>query len=129
MWFSFVENIVYFSKPTFPRCGIITTFRMITKKIVGDEIEVTFTLPTAIEAESAFLVGDFNDWSLSATPLLRTSDRNWTVTIRLPLNRIFEFRYYVNNGEWQNDWSADGYKKNPYGSDNSVIRTVIEEKK
>jgi 1,4-alpha-glucan branching enzyme len=99
---------------------------MLEKKLIDHEMLVTFTLPPAIEAKRVFLVGEFNSWKNDATPMIRNGERLWRVTILLPINMEFEFRYLVNNIDWHNDWNADGYKSNPYGADNSVVSTRVE---
>jgi 1,4-alpha-glucan branching enzyme len=67
------------------------------------------------------LVGDFNDWSESATPMEQQADGSWATKLDLENNRHYHYRYLVNSNEWHNDWAADEYSVNPYGSDNSVV--------
>ncbi len=85
--------------------------------------KVTFTLPEAIRAETVYLVGDFNDWSETATPLRKGKAGLFSVTLDLEKERAYQFRYLVNGEEWQNDWNADEYRANPFGGDNSVVVT------
>lgn len=95
---------------------------MLTKRYLKSRpvCKVTFTLPEAIAAQSACLVGDFNDWDLHATPM-KKSNRRFTVTVELAPGREYQFRYLVNDAEWYNDWNADRYAPNPFGGDNSVV--------
>jgi 1,4-alpha-glucan branching enzyme len=84
--------------------------------------QVTFELSSALWAERVNLVGDFNDWDTTATPMTRNrSDANWKVTIELEVGRAHRFRYLVDGKEWLNDWHADDHVENPYGSYDSVV--------
>lgn len=89
-------------------------------------VKVEFTLPEAIaaDAETAFLVGDFNDWDESATPLKKFKNGKFKVTLELEPERRYQFRYLVNGNQWHNDWDADQYVANPFSGDNSVIMTT-----
>lgn len=87
------------------------------------ECRVTFRLPkdAAQEAGSASIVGDFNNWSISETPMKKLKNGDFTVTISLPCNKEYRFRYLVNGNRWENDWFADKYLPNCYGCDDSVV--------
>lgn len=85
--------------------------------------KVTFYTPAAIEAETVYLVGDFNDWSETATPMEPLKDGRFKVTMDLEAGKEYQFRYLVNQSEWHNDWDADRYVPNPFSGDNSVVIT------
>jgi 1,4-alpha-glucan branching enzyme len=85
---------------------------------------VTFMLPkvAAPDAESVYVVGDFNDWNIEANRMKKRENGDYTITLDLKPEREYQFRYLINGSRWENDWSADKYVKSPYGdSDNSVI--------
>lgn len=84
--------------------------------------KVTFEVPKAIQARSVYLVGDFNGWDNGATLMRKLKDGRHTVTLALDLDQAYEFRYLL-DGAWDNDWQADAYRPNPFGSDNSVVMT------
>ncbi len=88
--------------------------------------KVTFSLPEAVQGETVFLVGDFNNWDKSATPMKRQKNGSFTTTLNLDKGRDYQFRYLVNGTEWHNDWEADKYVPNPYSGDNSVVTTHEE---
>ncbi len=99
---------------------------MITKRFLkSGQVKVTFELPEAIaaEAENVFLVGDFNEWSETATPMTRLKNGKFKLELKLESNREYAFRYLVNGDQWHNDWDADRYTANPYSGDNSVVNT------
>lgn len=80
---------------------------------------VTFTMPAAIRATTFYVVGDFNGWNATATPLNK-SEQGWSVSIDLEVGRSYQYRYLV-DGRWFNDWNADDYEPNEHGGDNSVV--------
>jgi 1,4-alpha-glucan branching enzyme len=87
-------------------------------------VRVTFELPSSIWAERVNLVGDFNNWDSSKDEMLQSRhDGNWRITLILPAGREYQFRYLVNGRDWHNDWHADKYAPNQYGTDNSVVVT------
>ncbi len=88
-------------------------------------VKVDFILPDAIaaDADTAYLVGDFNDWDEKATPMSQLKNGTFKITLDLEPNREYQFRYLVNGNQWHNDWDADKYVPNPFSGDNSVIST------
>lgn len=84
---------------------------------------VEFRLSATVGAAQAWVVGDFNDWSLSDTPMRRHHDGAFSATVALAPARSYRFRYYLGNGEWENDWGADDYVPNEFGGSDSVIST------
>lgn len=90
----------------------------------GRKVRVTFEVPSSIWAERVNLVGDFNDWDTAAHEMRQArNDGNWRITIELPAGRQYQFRYLVNGRDWHNDWHADKYLPNRFGTDNSVVCT------
>ena len=86
------------------------------------KVRVTFVLPSNMWAERVNLVGEFNDWDTTATPMSRNrSDANWKATVELPAGECHRFRYLIDGKEWLNDWHADDHVDNPYGSYDSVV--------
>jgi 1,4-alpha-glucan branching enzyme len=86
------------------------------------KIRVTFELPSTLWAERVNLVGEFNDWDTRSLRMVRNrADANWRITIELEPGRQYRFRYLVDGKQWHNDWHADNYVENPYGSDDSVV--------
>ena len=81
---------------------------------------VVFELPTGA-AGTVHLCGEFNEWSTTATPLARSDDGVWRTTLDLEPGRTYRFRYLIDGERWENDWVADEYTANPYGSDDSIV--------
>jgi len=84
---------------------------------------VTFKLPkeAAPEAKSVTIVGDFNNWNRKATPMKRLKNGDFTVTLDLETGREYRFKYLIDGNRWENDWHADRYEPNIYGTDDSVV--------
>jgi 1,4-alpha-glucan branching enzyme len=87
----------------------------------GKYCRVTFKLPADVDSESAFLCGDFNDWDLAATPMKKLKDDSFSVTLSLETGVSYRFRYLLDDGRWENDWQADSYLPNEFGSEDSVL--------
>ncbi len=86
--------------------------------------KVTFRLPgqAAGSAESANIVGEFNDWNIYATPMKRLKNGSFVVTLDLKPNIEYQFRYLLDDKTWENDGEADKYESHPYGDgENSVV--------
>jgi 1,4-alpha-glucan branching enzyme len=99
---------------------------MITKEPLpdGKNVRVTFELPSSIWAERVNLVGDFNDWSTTHDEMRQANaSGKWRISLILPVGRQYQFRYLVNGHDWHNDWHADEYVSNRFGTDNSVVIT------
>ncbi len=97
-----------------------------TRSSQPDHVRVTFELPASVWADRIFLVGDFNQWSLTATPMCQERDGVWRVTVDLPSGCRYEFRYLI-DGQWKTDAHADGFATNIYGTDNSIVETTVPE--
>ena len=70
-------------------------------------------------AASVSIVGDFNDWSTSATPLTRTvGDGVWSVTVPLGPGR-YRYAFVVDGTTWRPDPVAPG-ADDEFGRSNSV---------
>jgi 1,4-alpha-glucan branching enzyme len=95
---------------------------MITKRKLGrGKVRVTFSMPPIENVAKLNLVGDFNNWSIAETPMQQDPDATWSVALSLDSGRDYQFRYLANGTEWHNDWAADAYLSNEFGSDNSVV--------
>jgi 1,4-alpha-glucan branching enzyme len=87
--------------------------------------KVTFNLPEkeGDGAPVAHVVGEFNGWSTSATPMKRLKNGAFSATVELEKGRSYQFRYLLGQSHWENDPEADDYLPSPFGdSQNSVIR-------
>jgi hypothetical protein len=51
----------------------------------------------------------------------RLKNGTFTAAVTLQPNGEYHFRYLVDGQRWENDWNADKYVPNRYGSDDSVV--------
>lgn len=87
----------------------------------GNKCRVTFKLPAEVEADTATLCGDFNDWEKETHPMKKLRDGSFSVTVSLDAEKSYRFRYWLDGTRWENDWEADDYLSNAFGSEDSVI--------
>ncbi|MBI4681875.1 MAG: isoamylase early set domain-containing protein [Nitrospirae bacterium] len=107
-----------------PKSGPVTSLK---KQYLKSNLlcKVTFRLPkdAAPGAGTASIVGEFNNWNMSEHQMKKLKNGDFTATVELPCNREFRFRYLIDSCRWENDWFADKYVPNDYGSDDSVVIT------
>jgi hypothetical protein len=85
-----------------------------------DATLVRFWLPTAVDATTVALVGEFNDWSSDANPMERRGDR-FETSLRLATGRTYRYRFLLDGHRWENAWDAAAYLPNEHGTDDSVV--------
>lgn len=82
--------------------------------------QITQFVLVAPEATTVAVVGDFNDWSLSATPLARQAgDGVWWVTVPLEPGR-YRYAFLVDGDSWRGDPNAPS-ADDEFGRPNSVV--------
>jgi 1,4-alpha-glucan branching enzyme len=79
-------------------------------------------------AQSVALTGDFNQWSPTATLMVRAGDSRWIRSIELPVGD-HEYLFVVDGQHWFPDPMAQLVASNPFGGVNSVrqVRAAGEE--
>ncbi len=81
---------------------------------------VTFTVAeNGVDGEVA-LVGDFNRWEPTATPM-RGHGGARMASVTVEAGRRYAFRYLAEGGTWFNDEAAHDYQPNEYGGSDGVI--------
>jgi 1,4-alpha-glucan branching enzyme len=97
---------------------------MLTKKFfkTKDEAEVTFEFNRS-DVKSVKLFGEFNDWQ-AVDMKFNKKTKSFKAKVRLPKSKDFQFRYLLDDGEWENDYQADHYVANDFGSENSIVSTM-----
>lgn len=79
------------------------------------QVEFRYCNPTASEV---FLVGDFNGWDCSATPMSRSPDGDWVVSLSLG-DGVYEYKILA-DGHFELDDAASGVEEVPFAS-NSIL--------
>ena len=88
----------------------------VTRLPVSDTfVKFTFVAPSAKEVT---LVGDFNDWDVSQTPMAR-SGNIWTVVVPMTAGR-HQYSYVVDGKSWSSDPNAPSAPDDGFGHTNSV---------
>lgn len=90
----------------------------------GRSCRVTFELPAEINAQKAYLCGDFNDWNQTSHPMKRRKDGSFALTISLKPGQQYRYKFFLDGERWENDWAGEGYLPNEYGGEDSVV--IIE---
>lgn len=72
----------------------------------------------APHARSVHVVGGFNNWENSATPM-RKYKGVWKRNVKLAPG-TYEYLFIV-DGKWQNDPKGSELKENPFGTMNNVL--------
>ena len=83
--------------------------------------KVTFILPPGLQTGTAYLCGDFNSWDKSTHPMKKQKDGSFKLSLTLETGRQYCYRYFLDGERWENDWAADAYLPNSFGSENSVV--------
>lgn len=86
--------------------------------------KVKFTAPKELTqaARTVNLVGDFNDWDVTARPMRKLRDGSFTIVMDLPCGHEYAYRYFINGSSWENDSGADKYVASPFpDANNSVV--------
>lgn len=94
----------------------------------GKKCTVVFTVNpnAAAGATKIYLVGEFNSWNETATPMKKGPDGSFSVKKQLDTNKEYQFRYCIDGNVWINDWKADKYIRSELANDdNSVVDTTV----
>jgi hypothetical protein len=88
----------------------------------GRSCRVIFELPPEVNAQTACLCGEFNE--PHEAPRGRELHPACLPQARPavpPVAQQCRFRYLLDGERWENDWTADAYVPNSFGSDDSVV--------
>ena len=96
---------------------------MLKKQYAKDKktCKVTFTLPDKVNAADVALHGDFTKWGKSPLKMKRYKDGNFKVSVTLKSGKSYRFRYQLDGERWENDWQADAYAPNEFGTEDSIV--------
>ncbi|MDD3050723.1 MAG: isoamylase early set domain-containing protein [Candidatus Cloacimonetes bacterium] len=92
--------------------------------------KVTFkiTKDESLDAEKVAIVGEFNQWSLQVEPMKKLKNGDFTQTLELDSGKEYQFRYFIDDERWENDFGADRYVYSPFANcDNSVVSCIEED--
>lgn len=84
-------------------------------------VKVTFELLPEAQAQQAAVVGEFNQWDPTATPMKRKKDGSFSVAVNLQGGKQYRYKYYLDGQRWENDPHADELVPNIFGTQDSVL--------
>ena len=84
-------------------------------KILTRKVEFEFLAP---QAKEVYLVGNFNNWDASETPMNKDKKGIWRATLSLEAGK-YEYRFLV-DGQWENDPSCTSWVPNEFGTQNCL---------
>ena len=88
----------------------------------GNSCRVTFDLHADGNTKTVSLCSEFNDWNPSVHPMKRRKDGRFSTTISLESGLDYRFKYLLDSQRWENDWNADSYVPNCFGTDDSLVK-------
>ncbi|MFB6826262.1 isoamylase early set domain-containing protein [Streptomyces virginiae] len=91
---------------------------MLERTLRKNSVKVTFVLPADTPPAEVSVVGDFNEWRPGVHAVAPRKDGSRAVTVELPKNSTYSFRYLAADDHWFNDDTA-GDRDGP----NSLIHT------
>jgi 1,4-alpha-glucan branching enzyme len=93
---------------------------MIKKEFKGKKCKVTFEIKPE-KAEYVEIIGSWNNWQPER--MKKRRDGTFYIPKTFDVSKEYEFRYIIDGKEYINDPEADGYIKNPFGTDNCIVKT------
>lgn len=90
------------------------------RKARSRKVKVRFSIPKEWMDRAVSVVGDFNDWDPTATPLRKKGGVR-TVAVELEAGRTYRFRYLDELGRWHDDPAADDVAANDLGGFDCIL--------
>ena len=73
------------------------------------------------DAKKMVVIGDFNNWDATQTPMVRLNDKGlWSVSVRLQAGKLYQFQYVKDDTLRLNDPSLPQVSSD-FGSPNSAL--------
>ena len=116
------ELIIAENKPAAAAPGAQAAFSSRMQELIKEGAqelrETTFAL-VAPDAQSVYVTGSFNDWSLDESCRMRKEGERWSV--RLPLRAgLYKYQFII-DGKWCEDPANPRQERNSFGDINSLI--------
>ena len=98
----------------------------LVKEEAKDIVNMTTFALEAPEAQSVYVTGSFNDWSLDENCRMQAKDGRWDVTVPLKTG-VYKYQFIV-DGRWREDPVNPRQERNSFGDINSLIEVTASEK-
>lgn len=70
------------------------------------------------------IAGSFNNWDLQSHQMTRLENGDYALVVELEAGKEYEFRFVIDDTQWENAWNADKYVRSEHGNcENSVVIT------
>ena len=92
--------------------------RELVQKETKAFMSTSFTI-YAPEAQSVYVTGSLNDWSLDDSCRLTNQDGSWRISLPLKPG-VYKYQFIV-DGKWQEDPQSSLKERNSFGDINSLI--------
>lgn len=116
------ENIA--QAPAASLANFSAKMQELVKGQVQEMIYTSFAL-TAPEAQSVYVTGSFNDWSLDESCRMKQENGQWVA--RIPLQSGLHKYQFIIDGRWCEDPANDRQERNSFGDINSLIEVQAGE--
>ncbi|NTW01919.1 MAG: glycoside hydrolase family 13 [Oscillochloris sp.] len=90
----------------------------------NQDVAVLFRLPTQIWADSVHLVGDFNRWNTSATPM-RRGEQYWEARLTLHAGKRYFYAYLIDGVDWCTDSNDNKHANHSSTSPVTIVPVEI----
>ncbi len=115
---SFEESVVAESVASSPEGEFSPKMKELVSREVRKILPTTFLLH-APGAQSVYVAGSFNAWSIDEACRMEKAGDHWVASVLLPIG---EHRYqFVVDGRWQPDPASERRESNGFGDMNSII--------
>jgi len=72
-------------------------------------------------AKDITLAGDFNNWSEKTDTFTKMKSGAFKITLELPKEKEYQFRYLIDGTDWVNEQECDGFVSNEFNEQNCVL--------
>ncbi len=114
------EHIAEFQQP------LSSKMQSLVEEESRDFVNTAFSLKST-DAQSVYVTGTFNDWSLDEACRLQFEDGRWVGNIPLKPGK-YKYQFII-DGRWRNDPDNPCQERNSFGEINSLIEVKTNESK
>lgn len=91
-----------------------------------DLYKVTWSIDKSIaqDVENIALSGNFNNWSLETDSFKKLKNGSFKLTLELPKDKEYEFRYLVDGKSWINEEESDKFIDNRISNELNCVLSL-----
>ncbi len=128
-YLSLASEILLLDRPTIPTPGVEEVYKPTQRmqELVAQETSEFIGLATFVlkapQAQSVYVTGSFNDWSLDEKCRMMNKKEVWTLSLPLKAG-VYKYQFIV-DGRWQEDPENKKTERNSFGDINSLIEVKV----